>query len=77
MWVVSQNKEKVLNCYAFNITRYYAQKGLKYAIMGEYAHSFWGGIEDVLCLYKTKEDAIKDLERLNKSLTKGDKLFKF
>ena len=26
---------------------------------------------------KTKEDAIKDLERLNKSLTKGDKLFKF
>ena len=77
MWVVTNNKEKVLNCYAFNITRYYAQKGYKFAIMGEYAHSFWGGIEAVVGLYKTKEDAIKDLEKLNKSLTKGDKVFKF
>ena len=77
MWVVSQNKEKVLNCYAFNITRYYAQKGYKFAIMGEYAHSFWGGIQDVVCLYKTKDEAIKDLEKLNKSLMKGDKLFRF
>lgn len=77
MWVVSQGKEKVLNCYAFTITRYYAKKGYKYAISGEYAHSFWGGVETVISLYKTKEDAEKDLERLNKSLMKGDKLFRF
>jgi len=77
MWVVTQNKEKVLNCYAFSITRYYAQKGFKFAIVGEYAHSFWGSCEEVLSLYKTKDDAVKDLEKLNKSLTKGEKLFKF
>ena len=77
MWVVSQNKEKVLNCYSFNITRYYAKKGYKYAITGEYAHSFWGSCNDILGLYKTKDDALKDLEKLNKSLTKGDKIFKF
>lgn len=77
MWVVSQNKEKVLNCYSFNITRYYAQKGMKFAIVGEFAHSMWGGAQEVLALYKTKEEAVKDLEKLNKSLTKGDKIFKF
>lgn len=77
MWVVTQNKEKILNCYAFNISRNYAQKGLKFAIVGEYAHNFWGGCEEVLALYKTKEEALKDLEKLNKSLAKGEKLFKF
>ena len=77
MWVTTQNKEKVLNCYAFNIVRYYAQKGYKFAIMGEYAHSFWGSVQEVVSLYKTKDDAIKDLEKLNKSLAKGEKTFKF
>lgn len=77
MWVVSQNKEKVLNCYSFNIAKYYAKKGYKYAITGEYAHGFWGSCKDILCLYKTKDEAIKDLERLNNSLKKGEALFKF
>lgn len=77
MWVVSQSKSKVLNCYSFSISRYYSKKGYKYAINGEYAHSFWGSCKDVLSLYKTKDDAIKDLERLNKSLTKGENLFRF
>ena len=77
MWVVSQNKEKVLNCYSFSIQKNYAQKGFKYAILGEFAHSFWGGAFETLALYPTKEDALKDLEKLNKSLTKGDKLFRF
>lgn len=77
MWVVSQNKEKVLNCYSFNIARYYAKKGFKYAISGEYAHSFWGSRRDILGLYRTKDDALKDLERLNGSLKKGETLFKF
>lgn len=77
MWVVSQNKEKVLNCYSFNITRYYAKKGYKYAITGEYAHSFWGSCNDILGLYKTKDDALKDLEKLNTSLKKGENEFRF
>ena len=77
MWAVSQNAEKVLNCYSFNITRYYSMKGYKFAITGEFAHSFWGSKKDILGLYKTKEDALKDLERLNKSLAKGENLFKF
>lgn len=77
MWVVSQNKEKVFNCYSFNIIRYYAKKGIKYAISGEFAHSFWGGSQEVLALYPNKEEALKDLERLNKSLSKGENLFKF
>ena len=77
MWVVSQSKEKVINCYAFDVRKYYAQKGSKYAIVGEYAHSFWGSIEQVLALYPDKEEALKDLEKLNKSLAKGEKLFKF
>ena len=77
MWVVSQNKEKVLNCYSFNIVRYYAQKGYKYAITGEFAHSFWGSCRDIIGLYPTKDDALKDLEKLNKSLTKGENIFRF
>lgn len=77
MWVMSQNKEKVLNCYSFNVVRYYAQKGYKFAIVGEFAHNFWGGSEAVLGLYTSKEEALKDLEKLNKSLTKGEKIFKF
>ena len=77
MWVVSQNKEKVLNCYSFNITKYFARRGFKYAVTGEFAHSFWGSKKDILSLYKTKDDALKDLERLNKSLAKGESLFRF
>lgn len=77
MWVVSQNKEKVLDCYSFNITRYYAKKGFKFAIAGEYAHSFWGSCQEILSLYPNKDEALKDLDRLNKSLAKGEKVFKF
>lgn len=77
MWVVTRNKEKVLNCYSFNVMRNYGQRGFKYAIVGEYAHNFWGGISEILSLYPTKEDALKDLEKLNKSLMKGENLFKF
>lgn len=77
MWVVTRNKEKVLNCYSFNVARYYAHRGFKYAIVGEYAHGFWGGSQEILQLYPTKDDAIKDLERLNKSLAKGENIFKF
>ena len=77
MWVVSQHSEKVLNCYSFSITKYYALKKYKYAITGEFAHNFWGSCKEILSLYHTKEDALKDLDRLNKSLMKGENLFKF
>lgn len=77
MWVVSQGKEKVLDCYSFDITRYYARKKYKFAITGEFAHSFWGSKKNILGLYQTKDDALKDLERLNKSLAKGENLFRF
>lgn len=77
MWVVSQNSEKVLNCYSFDITRYYAKRGYKFAITGEFAHSFWGSKKNILGLYKSKEEALKDLEKLNKCLMKGENIFRF
>ena len=77
MWVVSKDSEKTVNCYSFSVQKDCAKKGFKYAIVGEFAHSMWGGSFVSLAYYKTKEEAIKDLEKLNKSLTKGEKLFKF
>ena len=77
MWVVTRDKEKVLNCYSFSIVKHFALKGYKYAIVGEYAHNFWGGSQKILQLYPNKEEAIKDLEKLNKSIAKGESLFKF
>lgn len=77
MWVVNSSGDKTVNCYLFKIDRIYGEKAGKYAILGEYAHNFWGGVYEVISVHKTKEDAINELEKLNKSLEKGVKIYRF
>lgn len=77
MWVQTKDDTNLINCYSFQIQRTYGEKGKKYAIIGEYAHNFWGGSFATLETYAKLDDAKKDLEKLNKSIVKGEKVFKF
>ncbi|HET8854685.1 MAG TPA: hypothetical protein VFM60_02065 [Salinimicrobium sp.] len=67
MWIRSQNKEQLVKCTSYSITKNWGGRK-KSAIVGNVSDAPWWGKEVVLGLYDTKEVAKNELTRLQAEL---------
>lgn len=73
MLIRSQNKEHLIECRSFSVTRNFGG-GKKSAIIG-YIDRGWWSKETTLGLYDTKEAALEELSRLQTEIANDAKIY--
>jgi len=68
MWIRTQDKEMLMQSSSFSITRNYGGK-LKFAIVGSIVGT---SSVKVVGLYKTKSEALQEIDIIQKYLVTGD-----
>lgn len=71
MWIRTQDKEQLLQVGNFLLARNYGGKK-KFALMGIIVVNNLFGTQKILGFYKTKSEAIQELDRIQKCVANSD-----
>ncbi|OZU87488.1 hypothetical protein CIL03_16865 [Virgibacillus indicus] len=74
MWIRVQNKKELVFCGSFSISRNFGGEK-KHSILGSVPNGFWGDKKVILVLYRTSDNALDELTRIQGALLNETKVF--